>query len=119
MANALITLSPRELEFHEIAFKDLALYNYGYNYNYPEVAATQRAELRRLPANERAGGLYPVHGMIDEHVKSTTPPRPSSRAITCPKGVLLQGPPFSFTLIDPKPLKDSAGWLHYAVNRCK
>jgi chromate reductase len=38
LANALIKLAPRELEFHEISFKDLPLYSYDYDANYPEVA---------------------------------------------------------------------------------
>jgi chromate reductase len=38
LANALIKLAPKELEFHEISFKDLPLYSYDYDENYPAVA---------------------------------------------------------------------------------
>ncbi len=38
LANALVKLAPKELEFHEIPFKDLPLYSYDYDANYPEVA---------------------------------------------------------------------------------
>ncbi len=38
LANALIKLAPKELEFHEISFKDLPLYSYDYDADYPEVA---------------------------------------------------------------------------------
>lgn len=38
LANALIKLAPKELEFHEISFRDLPLYSYDYDANYPEVA---------------------------------------------------------------------------------
>lgn len=38
LANALIKLAPKDLEFHEISFKDLPLYSYDYDANYPEVA---------------------------------------------------------------------------------
>jgi chromate reductase len=38
LANALIKLAPRDLEFHEISFKDLPLYSYDYDANYPEAA---------------------------------------------------------------------------------
>lgn len=37
LAGALIKLAPKELEFHEISFKDLPLYNYDYDDNYPAV----------------------------------------------------------------------------------
>lgn len=35
LSNALIRLAPKELEFHEIAFKDLPLYSYDYDADYP------------------------------------------------------------------------------------
>ncbi|MFM6987923.1 MAG: NADPH-dependent FMN reductase [Arenimonas sp.] len=38
LAKALIKLAPAELEFHEISFKDLPLYSYDYDADYPEVA---------------------------------------------------------------------------------
>ena len=38
LANALIRLAPDRLEFSEISFRDLPLYSYDYDDNYPEVA---------------------------------------------------------------------------------
>jgi len=38
LAKALVRLAPRELELHEISFKDLPLYSYDYDANYPPVA---------------------------------------------------------------------------------
>ncbi|MBR0671619.1 NADPH-dependent FMN reductase [Neoroseomonas soli] len=38
LARALIRLAPEGLEFHEISFKDLPLYSYDYDSNYPPVA---------------------------------------------------------------------------------
>jgi len=38
LANALIKLAPKELEFHEISFRDLPLYSYDYDDDFPEVA---------------------------------------------------------------------------------
>ncbi len=38
LAQALIKLAPKVLEFHEISFKDLPLYSYDYDADYPEVA---------------------------------------------------------------------------------
>jgi len=38
LANALIKLAPEELAFHEISFRDLPLYSYDYDANYPDVA---------------------------------------------------------------------------------
>lgn len=38
LAKALIKLAPKELEFHEISFKDLPLYSYDYDDDYPELA---------------------------------------------------------------------------------
>ncbi len=38
LANALIKLAPKELKFHEISFKDLPLYSYDYDADFPAVA---------------------------------------------------------------------------------
>ncbi len=38
LANALIQLSPKDLEFTEITFTDLPIYSYDYDANYPPVA---------------------------------------------------------------------------------
>src|ERR687898_2962345 len=38
LAKALIRLAPERLEFSEISFRDLPLYSYDYDNNYPEVA---------------------------------------------------------------------------------
>ena len=40
LAHALIKLSPGGMEFHEIAFRDLPLYSYDYDADFPEVART-------------------------------------------------------------------------------
>src|SRR5690606_16551145 len=38
LANALVRLAPERLQFSEIPIKDLPLYSYDYDDNYPEVA---------------------------------------------------------------------------------
>ena len=38
LAKALVRLAPPELKLHEISFKDLPLYSYDYDANYPPVA---------------------------------------------------------------------------------
>ena len=38
LAKALIRLAPERLEFHEISFRDLPLYSYDYDDDYPAVA---------------------------------------------------------------------------------
>jgi chromate reductase len=38
LANAIFKLAPAQLQFHEIAFRDLPLYSYDYDADYPEVA---------------------------------------------------------------------------------
>jgi chromate reductase len=38
LAKALIRLAPQELEFHEISFRDLPLYSYDFDADYPAVA---------------------------------------------------------------------------------
>ncbi len=40
LAKALIRLAPSELEFAEISFRDLPLYSYDYDSNFPDVANT-------------------------------------------------------------------------------
>ncbi len=38
LAKALIKLAPENLEFHEVSFRDLPLYSYDYDADYPQVA---------------------------------------------------------------------------------
>ena len=38
LLNAMLQLAPSQLQFHEIPFKELPLYSYDYDANYPEVA---------------------------------------------------------------------------------
>ncbi len=45
LARALIKLAPEELEFSEISFKDLPLYSYDYDDNYPPVARAFKAAI--------------------------------------------------------------------------
>ena len=40
LAKALIRLAPQSLQFSEISFRDLPLYSYDYDDDYPEVART-------------------------------------------------------------------------------
>ena len=47
LAKALMRLAPERLEFSEISFKDLPLYSYDYDNDYPEVARQYR-----LPVQE-------------------------------------------------------------------
>ena len=50
LAIALIKLSPRQLVFHEIDFKDLPLYSYDYDADFPAVAKSYKAEIARADA---------------------------------------------------------------------
>jgi chromate reductase len=45
LARALIRLAPKELEFNEISFKDLPLYSYDYDDDFPEVARAFKAAI--------------------------------------------------------------------------
>lgn len=46
LAKALIRLAPEGLEFSEIAFRDLPLYSYDYDEDYPQVARDFKAAIR-------------------------------------------------------------------------
>ena len=46
LARALIRLAPEGLEFTEIPFRDLPLYSYDYDDDYPEVARTFKAAIK-------------------------------------------------------------------------
>ena len=50
LAKALIKLAPERLEFSEIPFKDLPLYSYDYDENYPEVARQFKQAIERSDA---------------------------------------------------------------------
>ena len=45
LAHALIRLAPEELEFHEISFRDLPLYSYDYDEDFPPVARAFKAAI--------------------------------------------------------------------------
>lgn len=50
LANALIRLAPESLEFSEIPFRDLPLYSYDYDEDYPEVARAFKAAIKASDA---------------------------------------------------------------------
>ena len=50
LAKALIRLAPEQLEFSEIPFRDLPLYSYDYDEDYPEVARTFKAAIKASDA---------------------------------------------------------------------
>ena len=50
LVQALIRLAPKPLEFHEVEFKDLPLYSYDYDADYPPVARTFKAAIARADA---------------------------------------------------------------------
>ncbi|HWJ05826.1 MAG TPA: NADPH-dependent FMN reductase [Steroidobacteraceae bacterium] len=50
LARALIRLSPRELEFHEIEFGNLPLYSYDYDADYPAVAREFKTAIEKADA---------------------------------------------------------------------
>jgi chromate reductase len=50
LARALIRLAPKALEFHEVEFKDLSLYSYDYDHDYPSVARDFKAAIARSDA---------------------------------------------------------------------
>lgn len=50
LAKALIRLAPDSLEFTEISFRDLPLYSYDYDDDYPEVAQNFKAAIRASDA---------------------------------------------------------------------
>lgn len=50
LANALIRLAPESLQFSEISFRDLPLYSYDYDDDYPEVARAFKAAINASDA---------------------------------------------------------------------
>ena len=50
LARALIRLAPRGMEFSEIPFRDLPLYSYDYDDDYPEVALAFKAAIKASDA---------------------------------------------------------------------
>jgi len=50
LAKALIRLAPQSLQFSEISFRDLPLYSYDYDNDYPEVARRFKAEIQASDA---------------------------------------------------------------------
>jgi chromate reductase len=50
LAGALMRLAPKALEFHEIEFKDLPLYSYDYDADFPPAARACKAAIARADA---------------------------------------------------------------------
>ena len=50
LAKALIRLAPEQLEFTEISFRDLPLYSYDYDADYPQVARDFKAAIKKSDA---------------------------------------------------------------------
>ena len=71
LSKALIRLAPSELHMTEISFKDLPLYSYDYDANYPPVAAQFKDNIAAVDAgktvvfatvNRRVAGSSPARG---------------------------------------------------------
>jgi len=61
LAKALVRLAPVDLEMTEIAFKDLPLYSYDYDANYPPVATEFKNAIAGVDAVLFAAGIQSLH----------------------------------------------------------
>jgi len=59
LAKALVSVAPPELQMTEISFKDLPLYSYDYDTNYPAVATEFKDAIAAVESKLEAAQKYP------------------------------------------------------------
>ena len=62
LAKALVRLAPSELQMTEISFRDLPLYSYDYDTNYPAVATEFKDAIAAGRRHDRSHSYYSLTG---------------------------------------------------------
>jgi chromate reductase len=114
LAQALFKLAPRELKFHEIPYKDLPLYSYDYDENYPEVATAFKKAIEGSDAVLFVTPEYnrSIPGGLKNAIDWASRPWGTNSFANIPSGVIGTSPGAIGTAVAQQQLRSVLGFLN-------
>lgn len=114
LANALFKLAPPNLQFQEIPFKDLPLYSYDFDTNYPEVATQFKRAIEGSDAILIVTPEYnrSIPGALKNAIDWASRPYGKNSFAQIPSGVIGTSPGAIGTAIGQQHLRSVLGFLN-------
>ncbi len=113
-ANALFKLAPEQLKFREIEFKDLPLYSYDYDADYPEVATKFKRDIEKSDAILIVTPEYnrSIPGALKNAIDWGSRPWGKNSFAHIPSGVIGASPGAIGTAVGQQHLRSVLGFLN-------
>jgi len=113
-ANALFKLAPEQLEFREISFRDLPLYSYDYDADYPEAGLRFKREIEGSDAILIVTPEYnrSIPGALKNAIDWASRPWGSNSFAHIPSGVIGTSPGAIGTAVGQQHLRSILGFLN-------
>ena len=113
-ANALFKLAPEQLEFREISFRDLPLYSYDYDADYPEAGLRFKQEIEGSDAILIVTPEYnrSIPGALKNAIDWASRPWGSNSFAHIPSGVIGTSPGAIGTAVGQQHLRSILGFLN-------
>ena len=114
LANALIKLAPEQLDFQEIEFKDLPLYSYDYDDDYPEAGRRFKKAIEDSDAILIVTPEYnrSIPGSLKSAIDWASRPWGSNSFADIPSGVIGTSPGAIGTAVGQQHLRSILGFLN-------
>jgi chromate reductase len=114
LANALFKLAPEQLKFHEISFKDLPLYNYEHDADYPEAGRKFKKAIEDSDAILIITPEYnrSIPGPLKNAIDWASRPWGTNSFANIPSGVIGTSPGAIGTAVGQQHLRSILGFLN-------
>ena len=114
LANALFKLAPEQLQFQEIPFKDLPLYSYDYDDDYPEVGRNFKKAIENSDAILIITPEYnrSIPGALKNPIDWASRPWGTNSFANIPSGVIGTSPGSIGTAVGQQHLRSILGFLN-------
>lgn len=113
LANAMFKLAPAQLSFHEIGFKDLPLYSYDYDGDYPEAGRRFKKAIEDSDAILIITPEYnrSIPGALKNAIDWASRPWGTNSFVNIPSGVIGTSPGAIGTAVGQQHLRSILGFL--------